>query len=186
MRSGVVAKKLSERQLSFRRFEIREMAKRIMEVISILEQQDKSARKLIAAVREILRCKALGKEPQADDFKIFVRTLNAKVIAHQQDFGLASENPPRRPPLRGYSARGLADAVNRFLQCFRDTPSLGKENPFAVCEREPCGKLFLKVRSDQEYCSSKCKSKRWNKDKWNKDRDYFARVAKDYRNRQPS
>jgi hypothetical protein len=177
-----MTKIISARDLRFKRLEIRVIGSRIMKVISVLKEvpQDRATLKVIAAVQEILRSKALGKEAQSDAFKLFVKTLSSPLLAHPHDFGLVSDEPARRPPVHMHSARGLADELNRYLKCFYEAPILEKEIPIAVCVQ--CKRLFMRSRSDAECCSLKCKTERWNEAKRKEDPEYWARIAKNYRN----
>jgi len=159
-----------------------------MNIIELLERQlcnydHPATRNVVAAVREILRNKMRRVPVETTAFKIFVEALSAITRSHPSDFGLLSTEMKKRPPrLSGFD---LAYELERYLQCFVRVPQLENENPIGVCRLDSCGVLFLKNRTDQGFHSIKCKAEHWKREKLRVDPDYFANIAKEYRNRQP-
>lgn len=58
----------------------------------------------------------------------------------------------------------------------RPVYGLHEHNPIAVCRH--CDGLFIRTRSDGEYCSVKCRSAAWSQ---NKGKEYFAQKQREFR-----
>lgn len=71
--------------------------------------------------------------------------------------------------------RNIADALIDYLGHF-GTPGMLEHDPIALCAR--CDALFLKTKSTQEFCSTKCRVAQWGKEKG---KDYFRDKQAEYR-----
>ena len=74
--------------------------------------------------------------------------------------------------------RIYVDYLMKYLDCFTLTPELEKDNPVGYCK---CESVFMKKRSDQRFCSAKCREKSWRTDKKEEDPGFFAKKARDLR-----
>jgi hypothetical protein len=167
--------------------EVRERAARVLEVLAVIESSEHlgavggtlPVEQMATGVEAILRSKIQGEEVDQGAFRSFVRALSAEPPSHPSDYGLKSLELLRRPPgIRPFSERGVADLVNRYLQCFVETPELEKHNPLGVCSRPECQTIFLKSRSDQAFCSTDCRVADWNKKKAAEEPGYWADAAR--------
>jgi hypothetical protein len=155
-----------------KRIEVGEHAARIIKIIeaskSVTGRQYRQLKQMSVTVQSIVRSKVLDKEVNPEEFEKFVKALNTKVTFPPPapfNYGLKTQELIRNPPGRVFTVRGLADALNGYLQCFVETPDLEKHNPLGLCSRPECQALFLKSRSDQEFCADVCRVTHWNKKK---------------------
>ena len=64
--------------------------------------------------------------------------------------------------VRGKGVRFAAERLLRYLRHFEEERRLSKTKPVGVCPS--CDGLFLKFRSNQKYCSDKCRFEVWTKE----------------------
>ena len=72
-------------------------------------------------------------------------------------------------------AKFAAEQLLVYLNCFRDDPRLVNVNPIALCH---CEAIFFKRRSNQVYCSDKCRHDAWRRKKKKEDPRYYANKAR--------
>jgi hypothetical protein len=71
--------------------------------------------------------------------------------------------------------RNIANALIDYLEYFK-TPGMLEHDPIALCPR--CDSLFLKAKSTQEFCSTRCRVAQWGKQKG---KDYFREKQAEFR-----
>lgn len=169
----------SKAGMQYRKLEVKEMASMLKEILNNIEKNKNMFAALdngefgntYEAIRELLKCKLCNEKPQHKDFQRFIHALynDESPVPQMSDYGFVKTSIPSRNPPPGprYTQRGIAEALNRYLQCFVQTPRLAKQNPLGLCK--VCNALIEKQRSTRKvYCTSKCRSADYNKDHMNK------------------
>jgi len=73
----------------------------------------------------------------------------------------------------GPRIRSAGEALVRFLAMFGEEPRLARQNPLAICPE--CDGIFVKRKSHQKHCDSKCRFASWARRKLAKSPRYFAK-----------
>jgi hypothetical protein len=71
--------------------------------------------------------------------------------------------------------RNIASALIDYLWYF-GTPGMLEHDPIALCPR--CDSLFLKAKSTQEFCSTRCRVAQWGRQKG---KEYFRKKQEEFR-----
>ncbi len=147
------------------------------------------ARRQFGAMKRLLKAHIRGEEFKSRDASGVTRALNApvrRIVMMNPPFSGKAANRssrldnllrhlfPKMPP-----HRVAAEYLILYFDCFKETPELAKHKPIGLCPA--CDTLFVKGRSDQEYCSDACRFGQWRDGKKEKDQDYFAKRARDRR-----
>ncbi len=130
----------------------------------------------LKAVCSMLRCMIAGEDYCEDDLEILVRCLNLDITELEGRFAHFLAGEPRILAARGPLLRFLADDLVRFSRLLVKDEVLWKQNPIAVCPY--CDGLYLKAKSNQEFCSTKCRVALWGK---TKGKAYFAKKQREFR-----
>jgi hypothetical protein len=72
--------------------------------------------------------------------------------------------------------RTIVEDMARYLYCLAQKPELREHAPIGICTR--CDGIFMKRRTDQEYCSDVCRSESWAA---KQGKEYFAEKARQSR-----
>jgi len=130
----------------------------------------------IKAVCSMLRCMIAGEDYREDDMKILVRCLNLGITELEGWFVHFLAGEPRILAARGPLLRFIADDLVRFSRLLVKDEEGWKQNPIAVCPY--CDGLYLKAKTNQEFCSTKCRVARWGK---GKGKAYFVKKQREFR-----
>jgi hypothetical protein len=130
----------------------------------------------LKAVCSMLRCMIAGEDYREDDLKILVRCLNLGISELEGWFAHFLAGEPRILAARCPLLRFIADDLVRFSRLLVKDEERWKQNPIAVCPY--CDGLYLKTKSNQEFCSTKCRVGRWGK---TKGKAYFAKKQQEFR-----
>jgi hypothetical protein len=130
----------------------------------------------LRAVCSMLRCMIASAEYDDNDLKILAECLNLAVT--ETDGWIASflKGEPRILAVRAPLLRFIAEDLLRFSRLLVKNEILWMHNPIAVCPC--CDGLFLKAKSNQEYCSTRCRIAHWA---YLKGKEYFAEKQREVR-----
>lgn len=79
-------------------------------------------------------------------------------------------------PVRQSLLRSIAENALRYINVLAENPQLKSYEPIGVCAR--CSGIYMKRRTNQEYCSTACRSETWAS---GKGKQYFAEKARERR-----
>lgn len=160
------------------------------EDVSSIDSQASPVIDELKAICNILRCQAAGVSKYPDYDKRDLDALRAALSLDAKTVwsGLRHDNKMDRPPylmLNAPPLRILAEMLLHFtflltthsgLDGKRPVRGLHEHNPIAVCSH--CNGLYLRTRSDGQYCSVPCRSAAWSQSKGKK---YFAQKQRESR-----
>lgn len=125
----------------------------------------------IAAIIRVLRACIRDEMPTTSDIGLLIEELNEPVTlkARKEDEMI-------------YLSRGsnlirvtVEDAI-RYINLLAENPDLKTSEPIGVCSQ--CNGIYMKRRTNQEYCSTRCRSEAWANAKG---KNYFAAKARESR-----
>ena len=178
----VTDKKTAARERLLRQLELRKEAQALMRRMSIVDNfqsSDPEVRKMVPIcdiTKEILRNKVRNEPFRAGAIEAIRQAMNIPVSRSAIREYLEGDPPVRYVYLFRPGPREAAEHLVRFLRLFAMYPELENHNPIALCPW--CDAVFLKAKSRQKFCSSRCRSSAFNAAAGS---DYFRKKAKDYR-----
>jgi len=117
-----------------------------------------------------------GEEYRDNDLKTLVRCLNLAVSDLEGGIAYFNIGEPWYLKAQGPLLRFIADDLVRFSRLLVKDEALWKQNPIAVCPH--CKGLYLKAKSNQEFCSTRCRVALWGK---TKGKAYSAKKQREFR-----
>jgi hypothetical protein len=123
----------------------------------------------LKAVFSVLRSCIRAADPPKSDLKLLTELLNDSSV----------ELEATRAGGLVYISTGssllktLVEDLIRYVNCLAENPPLKPYEPIGVCVR--CDGIFMKRRTNQEFCSNACRSAAWATAKG---KEYFAERAR--------
>ena len=133
----------------------------------------------LRSLGRIIKNHILSRTFHPDDIAMVGKALNQPVSKVTLVEGSHGGEVGQYLAVEARGTRLAAELLVQYLECFVREPHLPKDNRLAVCAR--CDALFIKTKSNQEYCSQPCYFADWAEHKAKEKPDYFAEKAKRYR-----
>jgi hypothetical protein len=123
------------------------------------------------AIISILRSCIRQTPPSDSDLKLLNRAIKA------QAFTLTAERRSGAIRIGMWGKLSvIAYHMAYYVNCLAEDTRLGNYQPLGACVR--CDAIFMKRRTDQEFCSNRCRSEAWAAEKG---KDYFSQKARESR-----
>ncbi|HYK89794.1 MAG TPA: hypothetical protein VE398_13535 [Acidobacteriota bacterium] len=110
-----------------------------------------------------------------DELRILEKAVNQPATLRSE---ACSESGPYFVAILNPLLRSAVQTMTRYTKLLASNPELIPCAPIGVCPL--CDALYLRSKSDQEYCSPKCRVSRWANEKG---KAYFARKQREHRAR---
>ncbi len=130
----------------------------------------------LEAVCSALRCLLSAEDYREHDLQSVVGCLNLPIDSLEGGMANHDTSQPRYLFAHGPLLRFIADDLVRYSHLMARMDDLWEQNPITVCPY--CDGLFLKTKSNQEFCSTRCRVACWGK---TKGKAYFAKKQREFR-----